>query len=362
MQVAIRVDASVQIGTGHFMRCLTLADGLRQRGVQILFASRFLPDHLRGLLNIKGHKFAHLESNSSECAADDLPHAHWLGTSQIADAKDTSNALSGSEWDWLVVDHYALDTRWETLLRRTVKNIFVIDDIANRLHDCDILLDQNFYVDMDARYRTRVPADCQLLLGPRYVLLREEFQLLRKSDNIRNGPVRRLLIIFGGVDADNYTSCVIEALTNLELTNLQVDVVIGSQHPFRKQIVSDCSRLGFSCHQQTNRVAELMAVADLAIGACGFTSYEFAAMQLPAILIPVTDIQATVAKELSKKGIAYALFPSGKDIVEEISAVLKKIIGSSSSRTSMSLACHDFVDAEGVNRVISKILEPKKRK
>lgn len=355
--IAIRVDASAQIGTGHFMRCLTLADALKQRGAKIRFVSRYLPEYSLGMLRERGYEFVGLSSESLGEEFDDLTHASWLGVSQQIDAEDTIQALAGRVWDWIIVDHYALDARWETAVRGVAKHILVIDDLADRIHDSDMLLDQNFYPDMDTRYMDRVPAHSELLLGPRYVLLREEFQQLRNTALIRRGPVVRILVIFGGVDADNYTGRVIEALANIDLNGLQVDVIIGKQHPFREQIISDCLKLGFFCHLQTNRMAELMSGADLAIGACGFTSYEFAAMRLPAILIPVTEIQATVAKELAGKGLAYALLFHGRDIAEEISSTIKKMMDSSSSRTSMSFACRDFLDADGVNRVVNKILE-----
>ncbi len=255
MRIAIRVDASSQIGTGHFMRCLTLADALKQSGVQIRFVCRHMPEHLRDMLNTKGHEFAPLNGIPSEEAVDDTSHAHWLGVSQAQDATDTGYALSDQTWDWLVVDHYALDARWETVLRNTAKKILVIDDIADRQHDCDVLLDQNFYADMDTRYTGKVPAHCQLLLGPRYALLREEFRRLHEQVKPRNGPVKRVLVFFGGVDADNYTGRAIEALTEIGIEELHVDVVIGAQHPNREQIKAICVQHGFMCHIQTNKMA-----------------------------------------------------------------------------------------------------------
>lgn len=355
--IAIRVDASEQIGTGHFMRCLTLADELKQHGVKIRFVSRYLTDHSREMLRERGYEFIGLNSKSVEGDIDELTHAHWLGGSQQVDAKETISVLSDSVWDWMIVDHYALDARWETMLRESAKHILVIDDLADREHDCDVLLDQNFHADMETRYQGRVPSYCQLLLGPHYVLLREEFQAFRNSAKIRTGSVKRLLVIFGGVDADNLTGLVLEVLANLEPAKLEVDVVIGAQHPCREQIISDCSRLGYVCHLQTNRMAELMQNADLAIGACGFTSYEFAAMKLPAILIPVTEIQASVAQGLSNKGVAYGLPLLGANAAEGISAALNKMMASDSYRTAMSLACQNFLDADGVDRVVDKFFE-----
>ena len=267
MRIAIRVDASSQIGTGHLMRCLTLADALQQRGAQIRFVSRHMPDHLRDMLNTKGHEFSLLNSIPSKEIVDDRSHAHWLGVSQEQDATDTSQALSDQAWDWLIVDHYALDARWERVLRNAVKRVLAIDDIADRQHDCDVLLDQNYYTDMQTRYTGKVPAHCQLLLGPRYALLREEFRRVREQVKPRNGPVKRILVFFGGVDPDNYTSRAIEALANIGNSDLHVDVVIGAQHPHRAQTETACAEHDFICHVQTDRMAELMAAADLAIGA-----------------------------------------------------------------------------------------------
>lgn len=181
MKIAFRTDATHQIGTGHFMRCLTLADELKKQGVQIRFVSRNLPDHLRDMLTAKGMELVSLINNTSATQIDELAHSAWLVTSQAQDAQDTIQALAGQTFEWLVVDHYALDTRWETAIRNTAKQIMVIDDLADRVHDCDVLLDQNFYADMQTRYSGKVPAHCQLLIGPRYALLREEFRKLRKQ-------------------------------------------------------------------------------------------------------------------------------------------------------------------------------------
>lgn len=338
------------------MRCLTLADALKLRGAQMRFISRRLPDYLKAIIEARGHRLAMLDDASGESAVDGLQHSHWLGTSQASDAGNTMQILSDGDWDWLVVDHYALDERWESALRKMAKNIFVIDDLADRQHDCDILLDQNYYPDMPSRYAGKLPAHCRQLLGTRYLLLREEFRQQGKHVKTRGGRVERLLVVFGGADTDNNTGRALEALSMLSYPSLQVDVVIGAQHPFGELIAATCMQLGYSCHRQTSRMAELMSAADLAIGACGFTSYEFAAMRLPAILIPVTEIQATVANLLMEKGIAFALPPGEGRMVEEIAAALNRIIGSEPERASMSRACMDFLDTNGVDRVADEIL------
>ena len=351
MNVAIRVDASSQIGTGHFMRCLTLADALKQRGAQIRFISRQMPEYLSNMLAEKGHEFMQLNSKPDKEAAGQLSHAHWLGTGQHADAQDSIQVLSDQNWDWLIVDHYALDTNWESALRQSAKNILVIDDIADRQHDCDVLLDQNFYADMGTRYTGKVPAHCQLLLGPRYALLRDEFRQLREQVKPRSGAVKRILIFFGGVDADNYTALAIEALADIGIDDLQVDVVIGAQHPHGKNIETACVEHGFACHVQTNRMGELMAAADLAIGAGGSASWERCCLGLPCIVGAVAKNQIQAAKDLSIFGAVKFVGVIQDITVQKLSEEVKQAHHSDWVKKA-SLCGLELVDAQGVTRVI----------
>lgn len=355
MGIAIRTDASSQIGTGHFMRCLTLTEALKQRGVRIRFISRHLPEHLRGMLAAKGHELTLLDTPQNNTAVDELAHACWLGVSQAQDAADSIQALSDADWDWLIVDHYALDFRWESALRQTARRILVINDIADRLHTCDVLLDQNFYADMETRYIGKVPTHCQLLLGPRYALLRDEFRQLHEQVKPRSGLVKRVLVFFGGVDADNYTGHAIEALSEVDISGLHVDVVIGAQHPCREQINAACVQHGFICHVQTDKMAELMAVADLAIGAGGSASWERCCLGLPCIVGAVAQNQVRAAKDLSAFGAVKYIGAAREITVEKLrqeiaQACYQDWLNNASSRG------FGLVDAQGVMRVI-KIME-----
>ncbi len=354
METAFRVDASSQIGTGHFMRCLTLADALKQRGARARFISRNLPEHLRGMLVAKGHDFMWLNSSSSEKIADDLPHANWLSTNQRADAQDTIQTLSDQTWDWLIVDHYALDIRWESMLRHTAKSILVIDDLADREHDCDVLLDQNFYADMDTRYTGKVPSHCRLLLGPYYALLREEFRQFHKQVTPRTGVIKRILVCWGGVDSDNYTALTIEALANLGSHDLHVDVVIGAQHPHREQIESACADHDFVCHVQTNRMAELMAFADLAVGAGGSASWERCCLGLPALAFSMATNQRRLVEEAALRGLLYAPLLRA-DIAPSIELHLKALLDNPCLLQLISRRGLEAVDGLGVQRVLQII-------
>jgi UDP-2,4-diacetamido-2,4,6-trideoxy-beta-L-altropyranose hydrolase len=351
MKVAFRVDASSQIGTGHFMRCLTLAEALKKNGADISFVSRHLSIYLSDMLISKGIELILLNAHDIDASIDELSHASWLGVSQEQDAQEAVKSLSCQVYDWMVVDHYALDVRWENIVRPNVKKIMVIDDLADRHHDCDILLDQNYYSDMQTRYNGKVPSHSQLLLGPNYALLREEFRALRKQLKVRNGKVKKVLVFFGGVDADNYTFQAIEALAEVN-AGLQVDVVIGAQHPFKQMIEHACTKHGYVCYIQTSYMAKLMAEADLAIGAGGSSSWERCCLGLPSLLVSLADNQIAIAKELSSIGGCIY-------IVNRYEVSLKKwliqFIANQELTKKISENAFSIVDGLGVHRVIKEM-------
>ncbi len=350
MNIAFRADTSSQIGTGHFMRCLTLAVELKKQGAKVCFVSRNLPTHLSNLLDEKGMEYVPLVEDAIQESIDELAHASWLATSQAQDAQATIQALADQSWDWLVVDHYALDQRWEKLVRVSAKQIMVVDDLADRYHDCDVLLDQNYYKDMQTRYIGKVPEHCQLLLGPRYALLREEFRRLHDQVKPRTGQVKKILVFFGGVDADNYTSLAIQALAELKVS-AHVDVVIGAQHPNCEQIQKSCVTYGYSCHVQTSRMAELMADADFAIGAGGSASWERCCLGLPALLVAIADNQIDIAKELNSIGSCiYIGKKEGGDLLSLYRAI-SQLLRESDLIREISQNAFLLVDGLGVTRV-----------
>lgn len=332
------------------MRCLTLADALKRRGARIRFVSRHLPEHLAFLLHQRNHEFARLEGARDPETDGGLAHGHWLETSQLQDSVQTSAALSDENWDWIIVDHYALDARWERTLRASARRIAVIDDIADRAHDCDLLLDQNLHSEPGERYRQKVPANCTLLLGPGYAMLREEFRLLRERVVARDGEVARILIAFGGVDAANYTGQAVEAVGALHVPHLEVDVVVGREHPFLDAIARECGLRGFSLHIQTGRMAQLMAAADLAIGAGGTIIWERCCLGLPALAICVSDNQSQQIESAARQGLIYA-----PEVIEKCSITIRRhveaLIENRSLRHRISEAGMSAVDGLGVWRV-----------
>jgi UDP-2,4-diacetamido-2,4,6-trideoxy-beta-L-altropyranose hydrolase len=352
-RIAFRADANSDIGTGHFMRCLTLADELKKYDAEICFVARKLPAHLIQMLEEKNIDFYDLPLVNAE-EPDELPHSKWLQTSQNQDATQTIEALGSCKLDLLVVDHYAIDQRWEKLLRDTANKIMVIDDLADRQHDCDLLLDQNFYQNMDIRYVGKVPSDCHLLLGPSFALLREEFRKQRQHVKPRTGNIKNLLVFFGGVDAKNYTILALEAIV---ASNLQfdVDVVVGKQHPSLHEVEMFCKTHHYACYVQTHQMEALMAKADLAIGAGGTAMWERCCMGLPSICISTADNQEQQVSDLMDKGLIVAL-QKNQDVSGLIQHALVMLKDDASHLAAMSKTVYDLVDGNGIDKLASFLL------
>ena len=342
-KVIIRADASTRIGSGHVMRCLTLAEELRDAGAEVSFISRMHSGNLNKLIREKGFSCHELpgaptvESKEQYVQDPRSEYASWLGVSQQQDARETIEAVGATQADWLIVDHYGLDEEWERLLRPHAAKIMVIDDLADRRHDCDLLLDQNLFIDAEKRYDELVSPACTKLLGPKYALLRKEFREARKNLRERTGEVKRVLVFLGGADPDNITGFSIEALSAPEFLHLQVVVVIGLQNPNREKIERLVhARPRTDLHIQAANMAELMSGADLAIGAGGSTTWERLYLGLPSIVIPIANNQIIPTKDLYDFGIIMSLGEGRKFSVSSINEMLKKALDNPRDLIEMS--------------------------
>ncbi len=324
MQIVFRTDASVQIGTGHVMRCLTLADALRSNGADCTFICRGHTGHLFELIRERGHQVKMLAaSNSLHSDANHAPlsHAAWLGTDWATDATESQHAIGSRIVDWLVVDHYALDHRWEKTMRPFSQKIMVIDDLADRIHDCDLLLDQNLGRSVED-YRSLVPDHASKFIGPRYALLRPEFAAMRtKSMARRQHPkLQHLLITLGGVDKDNLTGEVLQTLLLCNLpSDLRITVVMGPHAPWLQNVQAIAAAMPRPTQVMVNvrDMASLMTDSDLVIGAAGGTAWECCSLGLPSFVITAAENQRGTAHALKKIGAAL-LIERTRDIVTYI--------------------------------------------
>ncbi len=351
MHVAFRVDASLSIGSGHVMRCLTLAESLRTHGVSCLFICRDHPGNLAPLIRERGFLLRLLPCEShTEVAFSDADYSTWLGASIEADADQTILALEGRRVGWLVVDHYALDEQWESLLRPYCDRLLVIDDLQGRHHDCDLYLNQNL------QPATAKPIKVQRgfsLIGPRYALLQSEYRKLHRRTPYRSGRVRRVLVYFGGADSSNLTGKALSTLLELCPAEVMIDVVVnpyGTHYHSVLDLVSSAPNVVL--HQSLPSLAYLMAEADLAIGASGATSWERCCLGLPSVVFTLADNQIPIASELSNQGYVYWVGPISSIDSEKFREILSELLYQPIP-DSWSRRCSELVDGNGCERVIA---------
>jgi UDP-2,4-diacetamido-2,4,6-trideoxy-beta-L-altropyranose hydrolase len=369
--IAFRTDASMAIGTGHVMRCLTLADALAEQGACCCFIGRLHAGHLVELVRSRRHTVLALPLGSApdgdttpEPTQPPLTHASWLGSDQHADARATLAVLAGAGADWLVVDHYALSATWEHALRPACRRLLVIDDLADRDHDCELLVDQNLGRSA-ADYAGRVQPNARVLAGPRYALLRPQFAARREASLTRRrtsaGPVRRLLISLGGIDLDNATGAVLKALCNAPAVlpaDCAITVVMGVRAPRLHDVHALAAQLPWPTDVRVavDDMAELMADCDLAIGAAGGTAWERCCLGLPTLLLVLADNQRDGARSLDDAGAGLMLDP--RQPLEQSLAPALVYLSGGDALAGMSRAASQICDGGGVRRVLEAMLDP----
>ncbi len=338
MKVVIRTDASSVIGSGHVMRCLALAEALRHAGHAVFFLCRRLPGDMQDVIKSSGFSVDML--GASDVSGDRVESAAWL------------SGCGGA--DWLVVDHYGLDAAWETPMRVHCRRILVVDDLANRRHDCDILLDQNLRDDNP--YQMLVPQPARQLMGPRFALLRREFLVARENLPPRDGVVRRIVVFFGGGDFNGETIKALDAIVSLEWEGVTVDVIVGGSNPNKALISAKCVEANLNYHCQVSNMAQFLARADLALGAAGVSSWERLALGVPALVVAVADNQLENMRQLEKYGVARALGSTEEVTPQHIAAALNATLATPAALRSMSQKALMLVDAQGAARVVEEML------
>ena len=369
MRIAFRTDASLQIGSGHVMRCLTLADALKAQGADCHFISREHPGHLVEVIRQRGYKVNSLVAHVPPAQAaiknivNDAPilqqepaHAAWLGSTWQTDAKETAAILTSLQPDWLVVDHYALDQRWEEALAPHYRQLLVIDDLADRRHRCNLLLDQNLGSQPE-HYASLVPAHCHVLTGPQYALLRPEFAVLRPYSLQRRQAqpaLRQLLVTMGGVDQLNATGQVLQALKTCALPpECRITVVMGLTAPWLQNVRELAAQMPWPTDVVVNvsDMARRMADSDLAIGAAGSTSWERCCLGLPTLMVVLAENQKPSAQALEAAHAA-RLIGGVSDIARQLPLITAELTGSDRQHR-ISLAASAITDGQGVEKVLN---------
>ncbi len=337
MRALFRADASVTLGSGHVMRCLTLANALIKTGFECDFVCRSRHGHLINVIRQQGFKVFELPAQLN---------------SEQDDAQQTLVQLA-QHYQLLVLDHYELGHAFCQTLRQRCYKVMVIDDLANRQHDCELLLDQNLLANASSRYTKLLPAYCKLLLGPTYALLRGEFY----RSPLPKQPLH-ILVGFGGSDQQNLTALAIEAIKQLKLLHITADIVIGISNPWRAALEQQLLQHdNITLHVQCNNMATLMQRAQLMLGAGGSTHWERCISGLPGLIVTVAENQRATTAYLDKLGACVWLGDAADITVEYIAEQLRHYLLQPKLLDNISQVAAQIVPANaGTPLVVEQIL------
>lgn len=353
--VIFRVDASIHIGSGHIMRCLTLASHLAKLGYDCRFICRPHPGNLIGYLEAKGFSVFLLPLvDCSVTGSHGQGHASWLGCSQEEDAAQCLAILTTLNPTWLFVDHYAIDMVWEEIVGGACDHLAVIDDLADRKHICDLLIDANLgrrsldYERLSSTYS-------HLLIGPKYAMLRDEFADLREFSLERRSTfeLKKVMIAMGGIDLPGATLKILHSLSTMNsLIALEIDVVMGCNAPSLSDVQKKAASMPFptTVSVGVSDMADRMANSDLAIGAAGGTAWERCCLGLPSIVVVLAENQWPGAKALDGNGSALLLGETS-DIIDKLPYFIETMCNSS-QLALLSKNSRDLVDGRGVSRIV----------
>lgn len=350
MRILIRADASPTIGSGHIARCLTLARVLRKQGSHVAFACRQLPGHRLDALSAEGFEtFALPEfypgEDPQQAIESMLP---WQADIDALDLLLEDHA----EFDWIIVDHYGLDHHWQTAARRWAPRIAAVDDLATRRYSVDLLLNQNLS-GLSDNYTPLLPEGCRTLLGPRYAMLREEFDC--PAIDIKP-EARRVLVNFGGFDAAMQTHHAMLAL--VDFPELDVDFVAGVDNPAWAQMQTLAqTRPNWRLHSFVSDFHQRMTEADLFIGAGGGTSWERAALGLPTICIAVSNNQQVNGEVMATAGAHVFMGAREQVSVTKLRDAIGFVAGNFYLRQSLAERSRQMVDGRGALRVAAALAD-----
>lgn len=360
--VAFRVDGSLDTGIGHVKRCLTLAQKFMTEGYRIVFLSRSLTAELK-LETAKARADLILLTCSFERDSR-YSHSEWLLGTEDSDAQLCLDALKKYSMKHrcvpalIVVDHYALAQPWEKILSQ-IAPIFVIDDLCDRPHHCKWLMDQTIGR-KEADYKQLINQNCQLLLGPQYALLRDEFYQVRTRSLQRRNEIQdieNILITLGGIDKNNTSLLVLKALEESSYTNL-ITLIIGASNPnvisLKNKIATSANNIRLIINSQTMSVE--MLNADICIGAAGTTSWERCALGLPTINITIAKNQEVIARNLGKAGAAIEFgWLKDKGDVQRMISLINELKHKPEKLKTFTKKSALICDGMGVNRIYSLV-------
>ena len=364
MKVVVRADSSKTIGTGHVVRCLTFARTLQQRGASVSFVCRQYDGHIGNKIIEEGFQVSFLapfpNSHIGNFAGQDIDNhdKDCLGVRQDVDANETISMLPDSKVDLLIVDHYGLDEHWEDILREYTRKLLVVDDLVDRRHKADLIVNPNYFgPEYSLSGKKIMPSNVKALVGPRYAFLRSEYRSSRKSLLVEPYQVKRVFVYLGGSMLDDTLKIILEVLLLPEFSHLIVDVVLGQNTLNKNHVMEWFSRRSkTNVYSQREHLADLMERADIAIGGGGSTTWERMCIGVPSIIVALANNQIRNAESLAKENLALYAGRVEQFSFSKCREILMTTIGKSDYLKLQAWAGQMLVDGLGTERVIEAIL------
>lgn len=360
MKFGFRTDAALDIGAGHVMRCITLAQALSDRGAQCVFVCREHPGHLIEAIRAAGFDVTGLPV-LERSGTDTSPYASWVGADTTVDANQSRAAFDAKGCDFVIADHYGLDAQWERVVSPDGR-IGIIDDLANRPHNCALLVDQT--LDRAATsYAGLLPVDCIALCGSNFALLRPQFAKARaRSLELRGRQApHQILVSMGGIDRDNITGRVLDVLSALpEDLDFQTTVVLGATAPWRQAVTLQAATIGRDIEVVINvsDMAELLVQTDLAIGAAGSSAWERCCLGVPTVMAVTADNQTEISRAVAARGAALSAGSAdATDFGDRLAGAIVQLLREPELRIGMSRAAAAVTDGLGAARVADALME-----
>lgn len=342
MNVFFRVDASVQIGIGHVMRCLTLSEELKERGFKVIFISAELEGDLKQLIKNKGIEVYPITN-----------------TTLKIDYEQTRNVLKNyaSQLKILIVDSYKHDIQWETLIKSHVDLLISIDD-KPRLHNVDILIDNNYKAELINFYKENM-TEVKKLLGSSYVMLRSEFKKHYTQNDMKDDLIH---IFFGGTDCNNYTFLYSDKLLEY-ITGIKVHVVVSNSFAFEGTLKKLKNSYGerFDYSVSPENMAEIMSKCTIAIGAPGTTTWERMSIGLPCAYLATNINQIPILQKIQNDKLGIYLGEVNQKTHLEQVQIFSDFLKNKSLQSEIAESGKKLIDGQGSKRIADVIINELQR-
>jgi len=333
--IFFRVDSSFELGFGHLNRCLIFAEIFKKRKIKVHFICKNLKGNVTNEIKSRGYKL-HFIKNLKNSVYED-----YLNTRKILERFETETC-------YLVIDNYLWDEKYEQKLRLFVEKIIVIDDLANRKHDCDLIIDQNLYSGFEHRYDKLVPKNCKKLLGPKYILLRKEFLTSKKKIKIQK--IKKIFISFGGQDISDEAVKVMFAIKKSKLNYEKINFLVNKSNKNLKDLKKISKNMKeITIFTVDKKLSRLIQNSDLCIGAGGSMTWERAYLGIPSIISILSKNQLEITNTMEKKGCVYNMGWAKNVKISDYQKIFGKL--KINELNTMSQKNKKVVDGKGISRI-----------